>query len=62
MHSVPKVQHGEKNVDFRKPINIEDDAIRCKGRGKYANMLGNSELRFEVNKYDKRQSYKIPAL
>ncbi|GFY16686.1 transposable element Tcb1 transposase [Trichonephila clavipes] len=27
-----KVKHGEKNAKFRKPIRIEKDGIRCRGR------------------------------
>ncbi|GFS54168.1 transposable element Tcb1 transposase [Trichonephila clavipes] len=32
IHSLPKVKHGEENANFRKPIRIEEDAIRCRGR------------------------------
>ena len=54
IHSLPKVKHGEENANFRKSIRIEEDAIRCRGRWKYANMLGNSQSRFHVKKYAKR--------
>ena len=54
MHSLSKVKHAEENADFQKQIKIEEDAIRCRGRWKYANMLGNSQSRFHVKKYEKR--------
>ncbi|GFV88419.1 HTH_Tnp_Tc3_2 domain-containing protein [Trichonephila clavipes] len=31
---IPKVKPGEENANFRKPIRIEEDAIRCRGRWK----------------------------
>ncbi|GFV05569.1 transposable element Tcb1 transposase [Trichonephila clavipes] len=34
LHSLPKVKHGEENANFQKPIRIEEDAIRCRGRWK----------------------------
>ncbi|GFT05607.1 transposable element Tc1 transposase [Trichonephila clavipes] len=45
IHSLPKVKHGEENANFRKPIKIEEDAIRCRGRWKYANMLAKRNRR-----------------
>ena len=48
IHSLPKVKHGEENANFRKPIRIEKDEIRFRSRWKYANMLGNTQLRFHV--------------
>ncbi|GFX46582.1 uncharacterized protein TNCV_4550211 [Trichonephila clavipes] len=39
IQSLPKLKHGEENANFRKPIRIEEDAIRCKGRWKYSNTL-----------------------
>ncbi|GFX44156.1 uncharacterized protein TNCV_4119521 [Trichonephila clavipes] len=62
IHSLPKVKHRQENANFQKPIRIEDDAIRCRGRWKYANMLGNSQSCIHVKKYEKAQSYKKPAL
>ena len=53
MHSLQKVKHREENANFRKPIRIEENEIRCRGRWKYANMLGNYQSRF-VKKYAKR--------
>ncbi|GFX14131.1 transposable element Tcb1 transposase [Trichonephila clavipes] len=35
IRSLPKVKHGEENANFRKPIRIEEDAIRCRGRWKH---------------------------
>ena len=61
IHSLPKVKHGQENANFRKPVRIEEDAIRCRRRWKNANMLGNSQSRFHVKKYAKGRSYKIPA-
>ncbi|GFT37372.1 uncharacterized protein TNCV_4285201 [Trichonephila clavipes] len=52
--SLPKVKHGEENANFRKPIRTEEDAIRCRDRWTYANMLGNSQSCFHVKKYAKR--------
>ena len=52
MHSLPKVKHREENTNFWKPI-IEKDTIHCRGRQKYANILGNSQFRFHVKKYAK---------
>ncbi|GFW61122.1 uncharacterized protein TNCV_4873321 [Trichonephila clavipes] len=54
IHPLPKVNHGEENVNFRKPIRIEEDAIRCRGRWNYANVLGNSQSCFQIKKYAKR--------
>ena len=52
--SLPKAKHGEENANFLKPIRIEENAIRCRGRWKYANVLGNCQLHFHVKKYGKR--------
>ena len=54
LHSLPKVKDGEENANFWKKIRIEEDDIRCRGRWKYANMLGNSQQRLYVKKYAKR--------
>ena len=54
VHSLPKVKHAEKNANFRKPIRIEEDAIRGRSRWKYAYMFGNSQSCFHVKKYAKR--------
>ena len=62
IHSLPKVKHGEENANFRKAIRIEEDAIRCRGRWKYANMLGIANRAFLSRNMQKGQFYKIPAL
>ena len=62
MRSLPKFKHGEVNANFRKPIIIEEDAIRCRGRWKNVNMLGNSHCAFLSRNIQKGQSYKITAL
>ena len=54
LHSLRKVKHGEENASFRKPIRIEQNAIRCSEKWKYANILGNSQSRFHVKKYAKK--------
>ena len=54
IHLLPRVKQEEENSNFRKPIRVEEDAIHCKGRRKYADMLGNSQSRFHVKKYAKR--------
>ena len=54
VHSLPELKHGKENVDFRKPIRIEEDAFRRRGSWKYAKMLGNSQSPFRVMKFAKR--------
>ena len=58
IHSLPKVKHGEEDATFRKPVRIEEYAIRCRGRWKYANMLSNSQSPF----MSRNIQNKIPAL
>ena len=50
----PKVKHREENANFRKPVRIEEDAIRCRVRWKYTKMLVNSQSHFHVKKYAKK--------
>ena len=54
VHSLPKAKHDEENANFQKPIRIEENAIHCRSRCNYANMLGNSQSNFHVKKYVKR--------
>ena len=54
IHSLPKVKYGEENANFWEPVRIEEDAIHCRGRWKYANLLGNSQSRFQVKEFAKR--------
>ena len=54
IHSLTKVKHREENANFQKLVRIEEDAIHCRGRWKYANKLGKSQSCFHVKKYPKK--------
>ncbi|GFX89301.1 HTH_Tnp_Tc3_2 domain-containing protein [Trichonephila clavipes] len=60
IHSLLKVKHGEENANFRKPIRIEDDAIRY--RGIWKKRMEDSERWRTVGCFEAGQSIKDVAL
>ena len=54
LHSLQKVKLGKGSVNFRKSICIYQAEICCKDRRKYANMIGNNQSEFQVEKYAKQ--------